>query len=75
LENRGVPVDTSILIDSFRKENKEISTLYKIQKNRTLYASTITEFEFPTGVKDDSKIVKHRFVFSDNEKNLYKKIV
>ena len=63
MENRGVLIDTSILIDFFRKENKKSSTLYKIQENRTLYASTITEFEFLAGVKDE-KILSLRHFFS-----------
>jgi predicted nucleic acid-binding protein len=63
LENRGVLVDTSILIDFFRKENKKKSKLYKIQQKHTLYASTITEFEFLAGVKDE-KIVSLKHFFS-----------
>ncbi len=63
MENRGVLVDTSILIDFFRKENKKNSALYKIQKSHTLYASTITEFEFLAGVKDE-KILSLKHFFS-----------
>lgn len=63
MENRGVLVDTSILIDFFRKENKKNSTLCKIQKSHTLYASTITEFEFLAGVKEE-KIISLKYFFS-----------
>lgn len=62
MENRRVLVDTSILIDFFRKENKKNSKLYKIQQNHSLYASTITEFEFLAGVKDETIVsLKHFF--------------
>jgi len=62
LEYRGVLVDTSILIDFFRKKNKKKTALFKIQQNHEIYASTITEFEFLAGVKDESiRSLKHFF--------------
>jgi tRNA(fMet)-specific endonuclease VapC len=54
LEDRGVLVDTSILIDFFRKKNKKKTALFKIQQKHEIYASTVTEFEFLAGVKDES---------------------
>ena len=62
MEDRRVLVDTSILIDFFRKKNKKETALFKIQQNHEIYASTITEFEFLAGVKDDSVLsLKHFF--------------
>ncbi|MCP4217750.1 MAG: type II toxin-antitoxin system VapC family toxin [bacterium] len=62
MENRGILVDTSILIDFFRKTKKENSVLYTLQQNRTLYISTVTEFEFLAGVKEDNiRSIKHFF--------------
>jgi predicted nucleic acid-binding protein len=62
VENRRVLVDTSILIDFFRKKNKNNSLLYKIQETHDIYASTITEFEFLAGVKGERlKPLKHFF--------------
>ena len=62
MEDRRVLVDTSILIDFFRKKNKKNSILYKIQQNHEIYASTITEFEFLSGVKGERVLsLKHFF--------------
>ena len=62
MEDRGVLVDTSILVDFFRKKNKKRTTIYKIQQNQKIYASTITEFEFLAGVKDERILsLKHFF--------------
>jgi len=62
LENRRVLVDTSVLIDFFRKKNKKKSLLYKIQKTHYIYASTISEFEFLSGVKSEHVTsLKHFF--------------
>jgi predicted nucleic acid-binding protein len=47
-----VLLDTSILIDYFRKENKEKTYLYIVSKDYDLAISTITEFEFLNGVND-----------------------
>jgi len=62
LENRRVLVDTSILIDFFRKKKKKKSLLYRIQQTHKIYASSISEFEFLAGVKDERVIsLKHFF--------------
>jgi len=53
LENKRILVDTSVLIDFFRKKHKKKSLLYKIQKTHKIYASTISEFEFLAGIKDE----------------------
>ena len=55
-------MDTSILIDFFRKKNKKKSLLYKIQKTHKIYASTISEFEFLAGIKSEHVTsLKHFF--------------
>ena len=62
MENRRVLVDTSILIEFFRKKNKKKSLLFKIQQAYDIFASTISEFEFLAGVKDENiKSLKHFF--------------
>jgi tRNA(fMet)-specific endonuclease VapC len=53
LENKGVIVDTSILIEFFRKKGKKKSILYRIQKTHKIFTSTISEFEFIAGVRED----------------------
>ncbi|MGD2090917.1 MAG: type II toxin-antitoxin system VapC family toxin [Candidatus Aminicenantes bacterium] len=62
MENRRVLIDTSVLIDFFRKKNKKKSLLYKIRKTHEIYASSVSEFEFLAGVKGDVvKSLKHFF--------------
>ena len=62
MENKRVLVDTSILIDFFRKEDKSKSLLYKIQRTHKILISTISEFEFMAGVKEDHvKSIKYFF--------------
>lgn len=53
MENKRILVDTSILIDFFRKKDKKKSVLYKIQKTHKIITSAISEFEFMAGVKED----------------------
>ncbi len=53
MEDRRILVDTSILIDFFRKKDKKKSILYKIQKTHKIFTSTISEFEFLAGVKEE----------------------
>ncbi len=62
MEDRRILVDTSILIEFFRKKNKKKTLLYKIQQSHEIYASTISEFEFLAGVKGEHvKSLKHFF--------------
>jgi tRNA(fMet)-specific endonuclease VapC len=50
MEGGIVCLDTSILIDFFRKKNKENSAFFKLTQNHSNFAvSTITEFEIYTG--------------------------
>lgn len=61
MANKRVLVDTSILIDFFRKKNRKKSILYKLQGKHEIYISTITEFEFLAGVKEDKSISINSF--------------
>lgn len=48
-------IDTSIIIEHLRKQNKQKSVLYNIANNYELYTSTIVEFELYTGATDSPK--------------------
>ena len=48
-------IDTSILIEHLRKQNKQKSALYNIVNNYELYTSTVVEFELYTGATDSQK--------------------
>jgi tRNA(fMet)-specific endonuclease VapC len=61
LENKRVLVDTSILIEFFRKKDKKKSILYNIQKTHKIYTSTISEFEFLAGVSEDHAASLNKF--------------
>lgn len=52
MENKRILIDTSVLIDHFRKKNKKSSYLYKLSKNNDLYLSAITKFEILIGTKE-----------------------
>ncbi len=52
MEHCTVLVDTCILIDYFRKINKEKSILIKLLDKNSIAVSTITEFEFLAGTKN-----------------------
>ncbi len=65
MENRDILIDTSILIDFLRKQNKKNSYLWKIkEKNFNCFVSTITVFELYAGAitdihrKDLKKLLK-----------------
>lgn len=51
----GVLIDTSIVIEYLRKQNKQKSILYNIVNSYDLCLSTIVEFELYTGVTDAQK--------------------
>ena len=54
MANQMICLDTSILIDFFRKTNKENSAFYRISSQHTLFAvSVITEYEIFTGTTPD----------------------
>ena len=51
MEQGLICLDTSVLIDYFRKTNKENSFLYQLSKSHEQFAvSVITEFEIYTGI-------------------------
>jgi tRNA(fMet)-specific endonuclease VapC len=56
MATRRVLIDTSILIEFFRKTRKEKSFLWKIKETSECYISSITLFELLCGVKTE----KHR---------------
>jgi len=41
------------LIEFFRKKDKKKSVLYRIQKSHKIFTSTISEFEFMAGIKEE----------------------
>ena len=49
-------IDTSIIIDLLRKENKEKSILFKIVDLYNFHLSTIVEFELFAGAANEKKI-------------------
>jgi len=51
LENKRILVDTSLLIEHFRKKKKEDSYLFRISKDYILSLSVISEFEMLVGTK------------------------
>lgn len=53
MANKRIIIDTSILIDYFRKQDKEKTALIKLAKSYDLSISAITEFEWLVGFKDD----------------------
>ncbi|MCZ4244469.1 type II toxin-antitoxin system VapC family toxin [Pedobacter punctiformis] len=54
MENQIIMVDTSILIDYFRKKDKSKTKLFILsQRFENLCISSITEFEIYTGAKSD----------------------
>jgi len=52
MENSVILIDTSILIDYFRKEKKDKTILYNLSQDYNFSISSITEFEFLSGFKD-----------------------
>jgi tRNA(fMet)-specific endonuclease VapC len=56
MEYRKVIVDTSILIDYFRKQKKEKSILYNLNLNYEIAISIITEFEFLVGFENTKEL-------------------
>lgn len=51
----GVLIDTSIIIEYLRKQNKQKSILYNIVNSYDLYLSTVAEFELYTGATNAQK--------------------
>jgi len=56
METGRILVDTSVLIDYFRKQNKRKSLLWNLSnRDEVLYVSVITEFEFYCGCKNEQR--------------------
>ncbi len=55
MDNSGILVDTSVIIDYLRKQNRERSILFTAAKDYTLYVSAVTEFELCVGATSDEK--------------------
>jgi len=56
MANELICIDTSVLIDYFRKTQKANSFFYELTKNYSEFAvSVITEFEIYCGVKSDQQ--------------------
>jgi len=55
MENRRVLIDTSIVIEYLRSQNRKISTFVKLFKDNELCLSTISIFELYNGATTESK--------------------
>ena len=51
MEDSRILIDTSVVIDHFRKKNKQKSLLYELAKENLLFLSAISKFEFLVGAK------------------------
>ncbi len=71
MEDRRILIDTSVVIDHFRKKNKQKSLLYELSKENTLFLSAISKFEFLVGTKlsqihQTEKIIEGFYILSFN---------
>lgn len=67
MESSPILIDTSVLIDYFRKKNKRKTLLYSLSLKYNFAISTITEFEFLVGLSDKhlefaSKLFENFFI-------------
>ena len=51
MEDSRILIDTSVVIDHFRKKQKEKSLLYDLSKENILFLSAVSKFEFLVGTK------------------------
>ena len=51
MEDKRILIDTSVVIDHFRKKNKRKSLLYELARESTLFLSAISKFEFLVGAE------------------------
>jgi predicted nucleic acid-binding protein len=62
MENSLICLDTSILIDFYRKKDKSKSSLFKLTERHVLFAvSSITEYELYLGSSDEQNIFWDKF--------------
>ncbi len=71
MEDKRILIDTSVVIDHFRKKNKQLSLLYELSKGNRLFLSAISKFEFLVGTKlsqirQTEKIIKGFDILSFN---------
>lgn len=75
MENKLVLVDTSILIDFFRKTDKENSLLVKLVKQDYIYCiSAVTEYEIYTGTTLAQEEFWKKFLMKTNVLPFDKKV-
>lgn len=55
MELPRILIDTSVVIEHLRKQNRRKSILYRIADDYALYTSTIVEFELYAGTTDRQK--------------------
>ena len=55
MEASRILIDTSIIVEHLRKQNRRKSILYKLVGSYTLCTSTIVEFELYSGATDERK--------------------
>ena len=72
MEHKELLIDTSILIDYFRKKKIENSFLFHLVDNYDLNISVITEFEFLIGFSDErlifaKEIINQMEIFDINQ--------
>ncbi len=74
MENKLVLVDTSILIDFFRKTDKENSVLVQLVKQGYSYCiSAVTEYEIYTGTTLAQEVFWKNFLLKTDELSFDKK--
>ena len=71
MEDRRILIDTSVVIDHFRKKNKQKSLLYELSKGNKLFLSAISKFEFlvgtkPSQISQTKKLIEGFFILSFN---------
>lgn len=86
MENRLVLLDSSVLIDYFRKVNKEQSIFYKLRKqNYIFFISVVTYFEIEIGktqnqnkfldeIFQEIKVIPFNREEAKTAKNIYQKL-
>ncbi len=60
-------LDSTILIDYFRKRNKSKSILYKLSSNHSFCISSITVFEIKIGLKTENQINDYNVLMENIE--------
>ena len=55
MEHKKILIDTSIVIEHLRKQNKQESNLYRFIQKHDLFISVVTEFELYSGAVNSEK--------------------